>query len=152
MNNDILVTREVICQWGAREVICQNHCQNHCQITSLVTKTSLFTVTHALFFMSLFVLHIRDSVSGRQPMKLNSYVAKWRHMATNIWVYIGSGNGLLLNGTWTDVDLSFVGFCGIHLRASSHPVLQLLFCIMRLKIILLELPPHLQGGNVLRIM
>ena len=37
-------------------VTCENHevtCENHWQITPLVTKKLLFTVTHALFFISL---------------------------------------------------------------------------------------------------
>ena len=34
-----------------------------------------------------------------RPQWVNSTVAKWHHMATHIWVNIGSGNGLLPAGT-----------------------------------------------------
>ena len=44
--------------------------------------------------------------------------------------------------TRTTGDLSLMGFCGIHLGAILHWVPQLL-CMMRLKIILLKLFPHL---------
>ena len=47
--------------------------------------------------------------------------------------------------TWTNVEFSLVKFCGIHLRTISQRAPKLLFCIMRLKIILLKLLLHLQG-------
>ena len=34
-------------------------CENHCQITSLMTKKSLFTVTHALFFISFTKMRLK---------------------------------------------------------------------------------------------
>ena len=40
--------------------------ENHCQITSLVAKKSLFTVTHALFFISMLRLKL-NHVSKRGP-------------------------------------------------------------------------------------
>ena len=45
--------------WGDLPMICTHDFvtrENHRQITSLVTKKSLFTVTHALFFISWFPL------------------------------------------------------------------------------------------------
>ena len=47
MNNDIGLTRDAICQWFSLVT-----CENNLQIASLVTPKSLFTVTHALFFIS----------------------------------------------------------------------------------------------------
>ena len=35
----------------------------------------------------------------RGLMKGNQFALKWRHMATQIWVNIGSGNGLMPDGT-----------------------------------------------------
>ena len=62
----------------------------------------------------------------------------WRHQAimwTNIefWVNIGSGKGLLPDGTtpfiiWTNIELSSEMFCGIHLSAISQEVLKNLLC------------------------
>ena len=47
-----------------------------------------------------------------------------RHMALEILINTGSGNGLLPDSTkplftWTNVDLSSVRSCGIHLRTLS---------------------------------
>ena len=35
--------------------------ENHCRIASLVTKKSLFTVTHALFFISSLCMNMKDA-------------------------------------------------------------------------------------------
>ena len=49
-------------------------------------------------------------------------------MATEIWVNIGSGNGLVPSGNkplhWTNVDLSSVRSSDIHLSASSREISQ----------------------------
>ena len=52
-------------------------------------------------------------------------------MATEIWVNIGSGNGLLPEGrhqviTWTNVDWSSVNSCDIHIRAISQEIIRCL--------------------------
>ena len=42
-------------------------------------------------------------------------------MAAQIWVDIDSGNGLVPSGiTWTNVDFSFVSFCGISTWEQFH--------------------------------
>ena len=45
-------------------------------------------------------------------------------MATEIWVNIGSGNGLCARRhkaiTWTNVDLSSIRSCGVHVRTISQ--------------------------------
>ena len=46
-------------------------------------------------------------------------------MTTYNWVNIGSGNGLLLDGTCTDIDLSSVRSSDIHLRALSYGYLKI---------------------------
>ena len=52
----------------------------------------------------------------------------WRHKATWIWVNIGSGNGLLPDGTqaitWTNVDLWSVRSSYIHLMVISQEIHQ----------------------------
>ena len=72
-------------------------------------------------------------------------------MVASIWVNIGSGNGLLPDGaiTWTDVDLSSVGFCGMQLWTISQEVLKNLIRNMNWKITILKLLPHLSGTNEL---
>ena len=56
------------------------------------------------------------------------------------------------NQTWTNVNFSLVSFCGIHLRAISWQMPQLLFCIISLKDKLLtSLPMRGPGANVLTI-
>ena len=62
VNNDFWVTRDAICQWFSRVtswcdlpmIFTSNFVtrENHWQIASRVTQKSLFTVTHALFFIS----------------------------------------------------------------------------------------------------
>ena len=54
-------------------------------------------------------------------------------MATQIWINIGSGNGLVASDqaiTWNNVDLSAKGFCGVHLRLILYHVLMNLICTM----------------------
>ena len=53
------------------------------------------------------------------------------------------------NITWTDVDFSSMRFCGIHHKAISQWLPNLLFCIKSLKIIVSKLLPHLPGANEL---
>ena len=48
---------------------------------------------------------------------------------------------------WINVDLSLVGFRGIHQKTISQWVLKLLFCKMSLKIKLLKLLPHFTVTN-----
>ena len=52
--------------------------------------------------------------------------------------------------TWTNVNFSFVRFCGIHLRAISQWVSKLLFYIMSLNVILWTLITELSGANELK--
>ena len=62
-------------------------------------------------------------------------------MVTYIWVNIGSGQAII----WSNVDLSLMNLRGIHLEAISQQMSKLLFSTISLKIILLELLPHLPG-------
>ena len=41
-------------------------------------------------------------------------VTYWGHIATEIWINIGSANGLLPDGTCINVDFSLMMLCGIH--------------------------------------
>ena len=66
MNNDIFVT-----------------CENHCQITSLVTKKSLFMLTHALFFISLLAMHRRYQ-SCTEPIDTVSF----NHNELRTWPFL----------------------------------------------------------------
>ena len=67
-------------------------------------------------------------------------------MAAYIWINTGSGNDLLPHSTKPLPEPMLRSF-GICLRVISKRVPQPLFCIMRLKIILLKLLPHLPGAN-----
>ena len=82
---------------------------------------------------------------GHCIVDLNVLLIRWpcdSPMMTEIWVNIGSGNGLLSASryqaiTWTDVGIS-VGFCSIQLRV-------LTICNMCSEIAILKLLPHLPG-------
>ena len=74
----------------------------------------------------------------------------WRHVAAYIRANITSGHGMLPDGTHPLPETTrltlfpLVFFCGIHRKAMiSQWVHQLLFCIMRFKIIVLWLPSHI---------
>ena len=67
----------------------------------------------------------------RKMFPFDDVIMAWQHQAI----------------TWTHVEKSSVRLCGIHLRANSQQVLKLLFCILSVKIILLESPPYLPGSN-----
>ena len=65
-------------------------------------------------------------------------MAKWRHVTTEIWVIIGSGNGLLPDGTkWISEPMltyiSSVEFCGTHQRPISQEVTKISICKMSRK-------------------
>ena len=62
------------------------------------------------------------------------WLVAWRHQAI----------------TRTNVDLSSVKSCGIHLRAISHEMLKICTLDVSLKITNLRLHPHLPGTNELR--
>ena len=67
-------------------------------------------------------------------------------MATEIWVNIGSGNGLVpIN--WTNVDLSSVRSSDIHLRASSQEIPQPSITEISLKITYPKFHWNLPGAN-----
>ena len=74
-------------------------------------------------------------------------------MATQIWVNIGSGNGLLPDGTKPlpepNICLSSKVFCGINRGAVSEEVLMNLIRNIGSKITLVELLPYLPGANEL---
>ena len=79
-------------------------------------------------------------------------VALRRQMVTEIWVNIGSGNGLLPDGTKPlpdAMDFSLVKCFGIHLRAVSQELLINFRWNMCLEIALLKLLPHLSAVNEL---
>ena len=76
-------------------------------------------------------------------------------MATEIWVNIGSGNGLLPDGTiqaitWTNFDLSSVRITGVHLRAILREIPQPPVTKISLKITYLKFCSNLPGTNELR--
>ena len=71
----------------------------------------------------------------------------------HIWVSIGSGNGLARWHqaiTWTNVDLSSVMFCGIHMKAIPQWVLKLFFCTLSLKIIFFDITATSSRVNELK--
>ena len=71
-------------------------------------------------------------------------MAQWRHMLTCIWANIGSGNGLLPDGTKPLPEprlTSFWRFYDIHPRAIPQWVPKLLFCMMNMKILHLKSSP-----------
>ena len=71
-------------------------------------------------------------------------------MATELWVNIGSGNGLVLSGiTWTNVDLSLVRSSDIDLMAISQGAPQPSITKIRLKITYLKFLSNLPGANEL---
>ena len=73
-------------------------------------------------------------------------------MASHILVNIGSGNGLLPDGTkptWTNIDLSSVRASGIHLRAISQEIPQPPITKISLKIIYVKFHSNLPGANEL---
>ena len=80
-------------------------------------------------------------------------VAQWHHMMTEIWVNIGSGNGLLPDGTKPlpepMLDLSSVRCHGIHLRALSLDDVKIPINKTRLKTAVLKWHPGLPGANEL---
>ena len=71
-------------------------------------------------------------------------------MATKIWVNIGSGNGLLPDGTKPlpepNVDLSSVKSSGIHLRAILQEIPQPSVTEISLKITYLKFCSNLPGA------
>ena len=81
--------------------------------------------TNKLYFL-LFRVFSYDISKGFSTGVMQCYliVAHWHHMATYIWVNIGSGNGLFAwrhqTITWTNIELSSVRFCGMHLREISQ--------------------------------
>ena len=72
-------------------------------------------------------------------------------MATKIWVDIGSGDGLLPDGTitWTNVDLSLVKSIDIHIRTNSQEMPQLSITKICLKITCLKFHSNFPGANEL---
>ena len=75
-------------------------------------------------------------------------------MVSQIWVNIGSGNGVFPDGTkaieaitWINVDLSLVRFCGTPLRAISQEVLLNLICDICSEIVHLKLQLYFPGAN-----
>ena len=82
-------------------------------------------------------------------------MAQWRHMATEIWVNMGSGNGLLPDGTkplpepmWTDHQWSLVAF---NIRAISQEMPQPLIIKIYLKITRLKFHSYFPGANELML-
>ena len=76
--------------------------------------------------------------------------AIWRH----IWVNIGSGNGLLPNGTKSLPEPMLTSsdvFCGIHFRVISQEMLINLIRNMCSEIVLLKSPPHLPATSELTL-
>ena len=76
-------------------------------------------------------------------------------MATKIWVNIGSGNGLLPDGTkpftWTNVDWSSVKSSDIHIRAISQEMPQPSIPKISFKITYLKFYSNFPGASELRV-
>ena len=75
-------------------------------------------------------------------------------MATEIWVNIGSGNGLLPDGTKPlpePVDWSSVKSSDIHIRAISQEIPQPAITKIRLKITNLKFHSNFPGANELTL-
>ena len=74
-------------------------------------------------------------------------------MATEIWVNIGSGNGLLPDGTqvitWANVDWSSVKSSDIHIRAISQEIPQPAITKIHLKITNLKFNSNFPGAKKL---
>ena len=74
---------------------------------------------------------------------------KWRPKVTQLSVSIGTGNGLVPDGTkpitWTNVDLSSKVFYGIHLRSNLRDVLKISVRKVSLKNSLVKSLPYLLG-------
>ena len=70
-------------------------------------------------------------------------------MATEIWVNIGSGNGLLPDGTWTNVDWSSVKSSDIHIRAISQEMPQPSITKICMKSMCLKFHSNFPGANEL---
>ena len=75
MINDFWVTHEAICQWFSHDFVTH---ENYWQIASLVIQKSLFTITHALYF----ICHWSDftPVSGRSSWN------SCRFFTSPIWI------------------------------------------------------------------
>ena len=85
VNNDFLVTSEVICQWFSRFVTSENHWK----ITSRVTKKSLFTVTNVLLYYMYWTHHSatnkhRSLISPLSLMTVFSDLTLWRHHSWSV--------------------------------------------------------------------
>ena len=77
VNNDFLVTREVICQWFS--LVTSSHevtSENHWQITTRVTKKSLFTVTNVLFYFLHAILCLEYTILLQTIIEL--WFPHWR--------------------------------------------------------------------------
>ena len=88
-----------------------------------------------------------------QNTQISTQENAFKNVILNIWVNISLGNGLLPESTnplpEPVFDFPLVGFSCIHSKpiSQSVPKLIYIFCIMRLKNILLKLPPYLPGAN-----
>ena len=100
--------------------------------------------------MSIFSFKLYWQHCKRMSNSLLSRDAIWWHSLGPILVQVMAFAWLHQAITWSYVDFSVVGICGIHLRANSQRVPQLLLCIMSSKIIFLRLQPHLPGTTELR--
>ena len=67
---------------------------------------------------------------------------------TYLWVYLGSGNGLVPSAiTWSNVGITLLGAMWHSLESKSQRVTQISFHIMSLKIKRLKLLPHPPRAN-----
>ena len=73
-------------------------------------------------------------------------------MATEFWVNIGSGNGLLHQAiTWTNVDLPSVRYIGIHFHTILQEILQPSITKISWKITFLKFLGNPPGANELSV-
>ena len=82
-------------------------------------------------------------------------VAKLRHMSSQIWVNIGSGDGLLPDSTKplpeANVDCSSMRSRGIHLTIISYEMLNTFITDMNLEIINCRLLPNIPWASELTL-
>ena len=104
--------------------------------------------------MHKFWTYMGHLIATRLTLALT--VALWRHMATEIWVHIGSGNGLLPDGTKPLPEIWLI-FCEIRVwnpmtftwKQFHRGILKISIFDIYLKMTNLKLQPHLPGANEL---
>ena len=114
------------------------------------------------YFSKTFILYIpRDLTScfsrarvhcDNKPSRTGLNPAQWRHMATEIWVNIGSGNGLLPDGTKPLPEPMLINSeVNWHIRAISQEMHQPSITKIRLKITYIKFNSNFPGAYELNM-